>query len=379
MIQRSGTRDGKRVRWSEGPYPNKAEAEAARIKPSKLTSTNAVRLVDHLESWLDRKRIEADVMDSDTRYEQYRKHVKAVTPWIDPELRLGDVQRSHIRSLWLDLLGRRGYSSKYVRNIQSTLSVVFNDAIDDGLITFNPVRDNPVPATSGPTRDIQILEDDEWYTLIDYLTEQAPHTPFALGTLIIAYTGMRAAEACGLTWQHVHPQRHVIEIRQQALKRRNPNRTEVVPYTKTRRNRSIAMVPDLAKVLEPLRPSDQIRFGPDDFVFRNTAGNVATSNSLLKWMSEHAYPATGVRDIGVHGLRHTLASHLLLAGVNEEKVAYQLGHSTSLTTRSIYTHVNEKRRRELVTDMQEVFDRGREDRGQSNVTSLQRRSDGQAT
>jgi site-specific recombinase XerD len=49
----------------------------------------------------------------------------------------------------------------------------------------------------------------------------------------------------------------------------------------------------------------------------------------------------GVKDIKVHGLRHTYASLLFAAGAQLKEVQMQLGHARLETTANIYTHILE--------------------------------------
>jgi integrase len=52
--------------------------------------------------------------------------------------------------------------------------------------------------------------------------------------------------------------------------------------------------------------------------------------------------------VGIHALRHTYATMQLRAGVRDEIVSRRLGHSSSIVTRSVYSHVTAEERREGV-------------------------------
>jgi integrase len=53
-------------------------------------------------------------------------------------------------------------------------------------------------------------------------------------------------------------------------------------------------------------------------------------------------------EFGIHALRHAYATAQLAAGVRDELVSRRMGHSSSLVTRRVYSHVTDVERREGV-------------------------------
>jgi len=70
-----------------------------------------------------------------------------------------------------------------------------------------------------------------------------------------------------------------------------------------------------------------------------TGGSLYARLKLLQLQSENAILTE--KNIGLHTLRHSIATHLLQAGMALEKIARFLGHS-SLESTQIYTHILKK-------------------------------------
>jgi integrase/recombinase XerD len=70
-----------------------------------------------------------------------------------------------------------------------------------------------------------------------------------------------------------------------------------------------------------------------------TGGTLYTRLKLLQLQSDNI--ELQQKNIGLHSLRHSIATHLLQAGMSLEKIAKFLGHN-SLESTQIYTHIIEK-------------------------------------
>jgi len=70
-----------------------------------------------------------------------------------------------------------------------------------------------------------------------------------------------------------------------------------------------------------------------------SGGTLYTRLKLLQLQSDNI--ELGQKNIGLHSLRHSIATHLLQAGMSLEKIARFLGHS-SLESTQIYTHLLDK-------------------------------------
>lgn len=131
-------------------------------------------------------------------------------------------------------------------------------------------------------------------------------------------TGMRPGEVLGIEWEHVDLQAGTLQL----------------PHHKTeaRGERVVILPPEAVAILKKL-PAHQ--GSPLVFAGQGKTGTLGSSVS-------HAWQAirvvAGVRDVRLHDLRHTYASHGISRGLTLAQVGHLLGHSTPQTT-SRYAHL----------------------------------------
>jgi integrase len=160
---------------------------------------------------------------------------------------------------------------------------------------------------------------------------------------LLAMTGMRRSEAVGLRWSDVDLRAGALTVAQAATV---VDGEEVVDVPKTRRSRrTIDLDPDTVALLE-LHQREQrellLRLGATapigDRVFTNEIGDPIRPSSVGQAFGRLVASADVPR-IRLHDLRHTHASHLLMAEVNVKVVSERLGHASVSFTLDTYGHV----------------------------------------
>jgi integrase len=202
------------------------------------------------------------------------------------------------------------------------LRSAFNWALREGIAQANPCQHIRLGAS--PTRDT-ILEDAADYgrlfqTLDRLENEKRLRGPVADAIRIIALTGARRGEIAGLKWAHVDLRKGLITLPPAAHK----------TGRKTGKPRIIGL-PAAAQAIIARHPAGE----PDAFVFA-PAGGKGPVNLTRPW---HAIRAeAGLHEgIGLHGLRHSLASHLAMGGGQAAEIMTAMGHS-QLATAQRYVH-----------------------------------------
>jgi len=144
-------------------------------------------------------------------------------------------------------------------------------------------------------------------------------------------TGVRVSELCGLDLADVDAERRLLRV-----------------LGKGRKERSVPVgLPALRAVEEWLsesRPALALP-GSGPAVFLGERGQRLDPRVARRVVHRALQRVAGAPDLGPHGLRHAMATHLLEGGVDLRSVQEMLGHG-SLATTQIYTHVTDERLRQ---------------------------------
>jgi integrase len=156
-----------------------------------------------------------------------------------------------------------------------------------------------------------------------------------VGTVVIPlllFTGLRAAEALGLTWEDVDLEQRTIHVRFQMSRR-----GERVPLKTEAGRRDVILMEGVAHRLRKHRLAT--RFSTDrDLVIVNGVGRTLGYSRFRKAFAG-AKDVAGLDDVTPHTCRHTFASILIDQGCDVEFVSQQLGHASTKTTWDLYVHL----------------------------------------
>lgn len=147
--------------------------------------------------------------------------------------------------------------------------------------------------------------------------------PYQLEILLGLLCGLRRGEICGLRWSDVDLRAGIIHIRQQRQRQADGLLHDVAP--KSDAGRRDIPVP------RALRAPLAARAAIGGYVSRLTPDSLSRA---LRRVEARA----GVTHIGLHGLRHTMATNAVRAGVSLRVVQQLIGHSSFALTARVYTH-----------------------------------------
>ncbi len=166
---------------------------------------------------------------------------------------------------------------------------------------------------------------DEMFHFLDYLPREGWINIRNRAIFELMYsTGIRAQEALNINIDDVHMQGMWIKVKGKGGKER------ILPFGEKAK---IA----LEHYMDWIRQSG--RYEPDRPLFINFRGNRLSYRGLLKIMKKHQLRAGLFKDLALHGIRHSFATHMLDGGADLRSIQELLGHSRLSTTQK-YTHVS---------------------------------------
>lgn len=312
-------------------------------------------------------------------------------------LRLESVNRTAVSTFYADVLQngarRRGIPIEpaTVRSIHRVLSMILTRACDDGLVYRNPCN------LAKPPKDDRVLEDVEPGVdpeIARRFIELVVGTPVHSIAAVALGTGLRRSELLALRRSDVDFKTAELDVNGK-IEQVGGQVERKAPKTK-RSRRKVPFGPAVAEVLrhqmallaekrlkyakdglwadEPwVFPSLRVSAGKDGALL--PAGRLWTPNAFAQEWRRAMDDVNGRRlgefvlrrepianqeelakviaefepwEFGIHALRHAYATAQLAAGVRDELVSRRMGHSSSLVTRRVYSHVVHAEHREGV-------------------------------
>jgi integrase/recombinase XerC len=244
---------------------------------------------------------------------------------------LDEVTIRALRS-WLAREQTRGQSRSTLQRRSAAVRVFFTWAQATGRAATNPAAALRSPRKERPLPPH--LSQAEAAAMLDTAGTAADPAVVLrdLALLEVLYaTGVRVAELCGLDLDDVDTERRLVRVVGKGDKERS------VPVG----------LPALRAVERYLRDGRRALATPTSgpAVFLGERGGRMDPRVVRRVVHAALGRVAGAPDLGPHGLRHAMATHLLEGGADLRSVQEMLGHA-SLATTQIYTHVTDERLRQ---------------------------------
>ena len=280
-----------------------------------------------------------------TTYRSYEQHVIChIAPHIG-SVKLAKLTGSQVNHLYAKLAetgkkdGKTGLSALTIHHVHTCLHKACKDAVRWGRLPKNPVAAAAPPSTRGAAKK----EMKTWSgkQLGSFLGSTKDDRLAPLWR-VLAMTGVRRGEVCGLRWDDVDLEKARLSVRRALI----PHEDGVIisePKTaKGRRQIALDAVTVEAfktQAAQQLADRDnaEVAWHETGYVFTRDDGEPLHPQSVSRAF-ERALSAAKLPRIRLHDLRHTHASLALAAGINPKVVSERLGHATVSITLDTYSH-----------------------------------------
>lgn len=260
-------------------------------------------------------------------------------------------------------------SIRTLQVIKNTAAQIFQLAIENRIMEYNPASTVKVPKLVEPSKRRALTEEEQKW--INDTTHNAK-----TAAMLMMYAGLRRGELIPLTWADVDLKAKTVTVNKAAEVIRG--KFVVKPRAKTEAGLRVIDIPDkLIAYLGTLKRTSVL-------VVTNTRGGMHTESSFRRmWGSymkdlnikygdlrmhrkengklfQNKYDPAGVPmvipPITPHWLRHTFITNMYLAGVDILTAQQQAGHANIETTLSIYTHLDAQHKRRSMDKLNVFLD-----------------------
>lgn len=318
---------GERHEAYGGGFKTKAQARAAgqirevELKQSPMTN-NDVTLLDYYMAWSNLYKKPYVKKKTWNSYTQTEKHIIKYFG----KIKLKEMTPVRYQT-FLNEFGAK-YAQDTIERTHYHIKSAIKIAVRDQLITSNFTEGAVVKSQKEKKPEAESYLEEEEYLYVISKTQENPQYISHMTIYILAVSGMRFAEAMGLTWDDIDFKKQVFRIEN------TWDYSDTEDFAETKNEQSVREVPFNDHVSATLK-NYKMNHWKDNEQGRVLFGvsNNATNKALKRMVKREVHP---------HTLRHTYASYLIFKGVPVASISKLLGHKSILITLKVYAHQFEK-------------------------------------
>lgn len=226
------------------------------------------------------------------------------------------------------------------------LHAITTQAVDDGLLTVNPVRIQRAGHVNHPERmPLTPLE-------VEALAATVPDH-YRAAVLVAAWSGLRPGEVFALTRQDVEASLGHVTVRRTLTE--VPGQPVAFGPPKTAAGRRVVALPTFVAEALNTHLQTYTSASRDALVFTTLTGSAVTSPARSKVIA-NARVTIGRPDITWHHLRHTGATLAAQAGATQAELQRRIGHSSPRAA-ALYQHATLERDHTLAIALHNINER----------------------
>ena len=297
--------------WWEG------QATTEIAKGTHTPDSQSITVAEAGELWIEQCRVGNDEEEplEASSIRQYRQHLDLhIKPLLPGQLKLNQVSIATIKT-FSTRLRDQGRSPQMVKKVVTSLGTLLADAQDRGKVSRNVVREMRGRRKKRTGRHVRRLEVGKDIPTKDELRAiiEAAEGPWRPLVITAVFTGLRASELRGLSWDGVDLDAGVIRVSQRA-----DRFNEIGSPKSGASRRDVPMAPIVKNTLREWKlkcPKGEL-----DLVFPNGKGNVEFHSNVYRRGFGSTQLAAKITDdpdkpkYGPHAFRHAAASLFIEQG-----------------------------------------------------------------
>lgn len=287
---------------------------------------------------------------------------KHVFPTITKDMLVKNITSELIMKVIDNMYTFGDYSLNYTKQTRTTISAMFNFAVDKGYIEQNPVSKTKVMPKRETERknkkklSEKYLEKEEIDLLLSALYSKNSNKLHGMISEFLVLTGLRYGELQALQWKNFDGKSISVEgtldytltTMDKAIKTSTKNESS---------ERIIALPHKAIEILLDLQKINSLKFTtePEDYIFLSRFGNPLSIHAFNPVIKRAGNKIGLEKNITSHIFRHTHVSLLAESNIPLKAIMERVGHADANTTLSIYNHVTKKSKEQITAALDNLF------------------------
>ena len=302
-----------------------------KLKKNIKIKKQKIMFGDYAIKWFEVYKANKSEKTKDMYYNIIFNHIDVLA-----DISIGDITPSDVQKCINECFDK----PNLCRKVHMTIKQIFNAAIVNQIIVFNPCSNIDLPQIKKSVKN-RDLTDQEREALFHADLDLRTKAYLYLG----AFCGLRKGEILALTKDDFDFTNNTVSITKSRETGRNVKaRIKDTPKTDSS-VRDVILIDIVRDTL-----TDYINSIDTYYLFTMKNGEIMSESSYKKFWKQCKkqlnmyFDSDQISNLSSHILRHEFSTNLFYAGVDELETQRLMGHSDIATTRKIYTHLRNKNR-----------------------------------
>ena len=318
-----------------------------------LTADRNVTVAEYTDLFLNRKKREI----SDTTYASYYYKAKRIKEYFKA-IKVRDVNEVDIENFLDSLFAVHHVQQRTVKDLKVLLGGIMEQAVKEGLITYNPVREVVINKGLAAKYSKDKNTDEEFFSYEEaqlFLGKTKNHELYELFYLTLFF-GLRREEILGLRWSAIDFRNKTMIINHTVTKGMTVNRANTTKTASSAREYPLTDEQiEMFNLLKSKEDANKKLFGncyqDNEYIFKHADGKPYYPDHPTKLFAKLIKRIPELpQNITFHGLRSSCVSILVHQGMDVKSIQKWVGHKDIDTTLRIYAKVKDKEAKREISD-----------------------------